>query len=133
MSLTDDFVNGRLVPYQAYYCKIMGEEVKVLYYEPAEFSYEGWCLSDTEVRYFPDSDIEVLSLCDYEELQRLESDRLAKIEANEINSELEYTIKELHGLLRECIPFVENSCGDICSPEVPYLLERINQAIEEIE
>lgn len=121
MSLTDDWKAGRLLC-KNYWVKLINDDIIISFFNGLEFS----CCKDFGIR-------EILAPCDYKELQRLESDSLAKIEADEINAELEYTIKELHSLLRECIPFVENSCGVICSPEIPYLLERIKQVIQREE
>lgn len=138
MSLTDDWKDNKLPKDKKYFIKFSsfnldGSEstIGIAYLDQYnEFSYQYgfydiYVLSNYDVE-------EVLAPCDYEDLQRLESDRLAKIEADEINAELEHRIKEICSLLKECIPFVENSCGAICSPEITYLLERITQAIEEM-
>lgn len=137
MSLTDDFKNKKLIPKQAYYCRV-NDEVKVLYYEPAEFEYEGWCLSDTENRYFHDDIREVIAPCDYEELKKV------KEELNESGKEsagFEMDLydanrwnKYLLDLLKECKEFLENDGYDVYSwskfaETEDTLLTRINAAL----
>lgn len=71
-----------------------------------------------------------------EELQRLESDRLAKNEGVEFVAELEEENARLKGLLKECKEFFEEENPKdftIMSERMDDLLTRINAALNESE
>lgn len=100
MSLTDDWKAGKLNG--CFWCKYPDGHTEA--HQLNNLRHESYM------------DIEVLAPCDYEELQRLESDRLAKIEGEEIIAELKMQInnlrnyanehrkeiKRLKGLLKKC-------------------------------
>lgn len=95
MSLNDDWKAGKLKQNKDYYVKLTGGDVIVDYY----------CQQYDECHWpqglgfdnVPNIDVRavIAPVPSYEELQRLESDRLAKIEGEEIIAELKSEIKQL--------------------------------------
>lgn len=148
MSLTDDWKAGQLHKRfegpKLFYCETDDgiEVLKTNGYRKLQF------LSMGDRLFEPDDDIKVLTpVPSYEELQRLESDRLAKIEGEEIIAELQSKnkhlsdllanqdkeVESLRDLLRECLAHL--SLGEIGTSVTPLniLLCHIKAAIGESE
>lgn len=96
--LTDKWKNGELDRGKEYWCKVEGEGVLLCYltFSTNKFTslsgYQIKCLSD-------DAILEVLALCDYEELQELK-------EYETLYHRAVGRIYQLRALLKECLPIV---------------------------
>lgn len=138
MSLTDDWVNGDL--FGCFWCKHQDGHIEA--HQLTGFKHNN------------PMKIEVIGPCDYEELQRLESDRLAKIEGEEIIAELKMKInnlrnydnehrkeiKRLKNLLKRCRTWMSWAYAELYeydseheSKDTENLISRIDAVLGESE
>lgn len=131
MSLTDDWNNKKFKTGQRFFISINKGKP-----EPATVDMDG---DFVDMEGMPinsiTNEIEVLALCDYEELQNL---KLTKYMAVNIACSATEENKKLRDLLKDCKKFLENEGYDVYSwskfaePE-DTLLTRISIAINESE